>query len=102
METFIVLVGDFNTAFWKMRALVDKKISNDREVLNNIFISLDWMATWRTLTLCLSFKYIFSSKCETFTKIDHLLTRSKSQQIPKNYHHTRPHSQTTIKKITNQ
>lgn len=25
-------LGDFNTAFWKMRALVDKTISNDIEV----------------------------------------------------------------------
>ena len=59
-------LGDSNTAFWKMRALVDKTISNDIEVQNNIFINLDWMNTQRTLYL--SFKYIFSCKYGTFPK----------------------------------
>lgn len=47
-------------------------MSKDTEIMNNIFIGLDRMNTERSLTLHLSFKYVFSSVCGTFKKIHHL------------------------------
>ena len=74
MEAFTVLVWDFSTAFWNMRALGDKKMSKDTEKVNNIFIGLE--DEHRSLTLHLSFKYVFSGICGTFKKIHHLWAQS--------------------------
>lgn len=49
-----------------MRALGDKKMSKDTEKVNNIFIGLE--DEHRSLTLHLSFKYVFSGICGTFKK----------------------------------